>query len=600
MEQEIIPHKKKKWYRKKWFYVVAVVVLLIIVGTFKVKLGGNKIEYQTVKVEKGVLTQTVDATGNVKSANELDLRFETTGRIGYIYQTTGAEVQAGQPIVDLELGELNAQVAKASAVVAKAQANLDKLLAGNTGSYLTSLKASIDKAQANLDKIEAQYDDSIANTEAAVETAMISLELSAGGEDSQIVENAYDNMLALLHSVQNTLSTALTEADNILGIDNTLVNDDFENVLSANNPSKLPLAENKYRAARVAKNNADLAINSLSTASAHTEIDWGADTTEEALFVTKDLLYAVAVVLDNTRTIGNLTQTVLDAMKTDIQTVRTSVSTQYSNLINEKQSVQTAKDSYSTNLITYNNAVANLDNLQKEKVADVAAYQALVEQAQANYDDSYNPPRAEDLASYEAALAEARASLASAVASRNKARIIAPVVGVIGKIVGKVGEYVNASDVVVKLVSPHFEIKVDIPETDIIKLSLGDEATINLDAYGDEVEFVGKVTEIEKGETVIQDVVYYTVTVSMEEYGDREILNGMTADVMFYTEEKNDVLYIPLRALRTNGEGKYVKVLENGVEQEVNIKTGLRGDGGLVEILEGLEAGQEVVISTIE
>jgi HlyD family secretion protein len=599
-EHNLVP-KKKKWYKNKKFYIIgAIVLVLVIIIISKVGGGEKGPQYEFVTVERGALSQTVDATGNVESANELDLRFETSGRVAKVYKQAGDKVRAGEIIVDLNLNELNATVARYSASVEKAQANLDKLVAGQTDSYLNSLKAKVDQAQANLDQIKATYDNSIADTEAAVGIAKINLELSEGGEDSQVVGDAYDDMLALLNSTQNTLSSALTEADNILGIDNILANDDYEGVLSSLDSSKLNTANTKYYSAKAAKIDADTAINSISSFSSGEKNDWAVQMTEEALLTSKELMFAVTEVLDNTTSIGNLSQSALDVLKSGVQTDYTAINTQYTNLINQKQAVEAAKNSYSNYQITYDNAVANLENLIKKKNADVAAYEALLGQAEANYNDSKNPPRQEDMATYEASLAEARANLAQVVASRNKARIIAPVEGTIGKIDAKVGEYISSQDAVVKLVNPHFEIKVDIPETDIIKVSLSDEAKINLDAYSDGVDFKGMVTEIEIGETVIQDVVYYSVTLSIEDSEEYNILNGMTADVLFYTEEKENVLYVPARAVRSNDEGKYVRIVKDGELIEVSVKTGLRGDAGLVEILEGLEENQEIVLRVIE
>ena len=102
---------------------------------------------------------------------------------------------------------------------------------------------------------------------------------------------------------------------------------------------------------------------------------------------------------------------------------------------------------------------------------------------------------------------------------------------------------------------------------------------------------------------MIQDVIYYTVTVSLGNNGETEdynILNGMTADVLFYTEEKQDALYVPQRVVRTNDEGKYVRVLENDEAKDVPVTTGLRGDGGLIEIISGVGEGQEVIIREVE
>jgi len=281
--------------------------------------------------------------------------------------------------------------------------------------------------------------------------------------------------------------------------------------------------------------------------------------------------------------------------------VRGSVSLQYSNLINQEQLVNNAKNSFSTYKIAYDKAVANLENLKIKREADLAAAQAIVDQAQASYTDAKNPPRIEDVLSYQAVVKESEANLIQAQANYNKALVRAYVDGVIGKINGKVGQYVTSQDVVAKLISPHFEIKVDIPETDIVKISLHNTATIKLDAYGDEINFTGIVSEIEKGETVIQDVTYYKVTVSLNELSEKEILNGMTADVIFFTAEEKDVIYIPLRTVFNRNDGsKYVRVLEDGKVKEKEIITGLRGDGGLIEVKSGLNEGQEVILSVNE
>lgn len=601
MNQEIVMSEKKKWYRRKIFYIIMAIVLLIAVVVYgQVKKTSQGPQYETTTVGRGTLVQTVDATGNVESANELELRFEQGGLVGRVYKQVNDEVKAGDILVELNLSELNARVAQASANVRKAQADLDKALAGNTDEYINNMEAKLRKAEADLEQVKINYEGSISDAESALETAENNLELSEGSEQSQIVQDAYNDMVALLYTVQDTLAEGLVEADNILGIDNTLANDDFESVLSIQDDSKLNNAKTKYLLAKAAKVDTDDLINVLVIDSNHDQIDWAADTAEEALFAMKELLFSVSGVLNSTVPVGDLSQVELDSMKTSIQTVRSGVSANYASLINYSQSIDTAKNSYKTNQIVYDKAKSDLENIKNISKADITAYEALMEQARANLEDAKNPPREVDVAGYRASLLSARASLSQTVASRNKARIIAPLDGVVGKVEAKVGEYVSSQDIVVKLVSPHFEIKVDIPETDIVKISLNDNATIKIDAYGDDVEFVGQVMEVEKGETVIQDVIYYTVTLSLEDNEEYEILNGMTASVVFYTEEKENVLYVPQRGVRTGEDGRYVRILENEAVKDVPVKIGLRGDNGLIEIVEGLQEGQEIVISVIE
>ena len=124
---------------------------------------------------------------------------------------------------------------------------------------------------------------------------------------------------------------------------------------------------------------------------------------------------------------------------------------------------------------------------------------------------------------------------------------------------------------------------------------MGDKAIITLDAYGDDIKFNGKVTEIEKGETVIQDVVYYKVTITLDPT-EQAIKPGMTANVKIVTAQKEDALSVPSRALIGNGH-KTARVLENGELKEIPVETGLKADGGLIEIISGLEDGQEIVVS---
>lgn len=597
---EEVTHKKK-WYKNKKTYIILGVLIFVIIIITQISGKDNATTYETVKVGRGALVQTVDATGKVESANEIDLRLESSGKLMQIFKNVNDSVKRGDVIAELDLSSLNAGVAQASASVAKAQASLDKLLAGQTELYLANLEARLAQSQANLEQLRAGYDDQIANGQATVDTAKINLDMVVGGENSKIVQNEYNDAIALLQSNQNTLATALNASDNILGIDNTIANDDFETVLSATDSGKLNIAKTKYYTAKASKNDADTIINVLNIESDHAQIDYALDKTESALSDVKNLLFAMTEVLNNTVAIGNLSQAELDTLKSGIQTVRTTAATSYSSLITEMQAIDTAKNSFSNYKITYDKAVANLENLLKKKEADLNAYQALVDQANASYNDAKNPPRIEDLASYQASVSEANANLAQAVANRNKARLIAPVDGVIGKIDKKIGEYVSAQDVVAKLVSPHFEIKVDIPETDIIKIALGNTSEVKLDAYGDEISFRGIVAEIEIGETIIQDVVYYTVTLTIEDGGEHQILNGMTANVIFNTAKKDGVLSIPQRAVRSNTDGsKYVRVLEDGQLKDVMVKVGLRGDGGLVEVIDGLMEGQEVIVNTVE
>ena len=71
----------------------------------------------------------------------------------------------------------------------------------------------------------------------------------------------------------------------------------------------------------------------------------------------------------------------------------------------------------------------------------------------------------------------------------------------------------------------------------------------------------------------------------------------MSADINIKILAKSDVLTVPLRAVKEQDGKKYVEIQE-GEDQpnkQVFVQTGLKGDGGRIEILEGLKEGDVVI-----
>lgn len=571
------------FYKQKKFYVIIVVgliVALVAYGRFKAPTGP---QYDTVKVMRGDLVQTVDATGKIESSQDLKLNFEMSGTVGRILVSEGAEVKTGQILAELKADDLNAAVAQANA-------NLQQRLTGISDEDKRYYAAAVDVAEAALDQARVDALSAVAQAETALETAKNNLKMAEGGDSSAIVDSAYKTAVAYIKTAGSALDSALTQADNILGIDNKLANDDFETYLSALDSSKKIQAENQYPLTKEKINEAKNKTLSLTSQSVYIEIDNGLDAIEEALSSMNTLLTMVGDVLRATPPVGTLTQAALDTKKTTIETQRSTIATNYSNIILQKQNIFNAKNSYSTYKLAYDKALSDLNTVKNTVTNNINIKQASYDQALASYQSRVNPPREVDVAALKALLYQAQAN-------REKAIIRAPIDGVVAKINKKVGEQILPSEKMVNLLTPHFEITVDIPETDVAKIKLNDPAVITLDAYGDEIKFVGKLVNIDYSATIIQDVVYYKIKVALEET-DREIKSGMTANVVLKTDKRENVLYIPSRSLMSGDNGRFVRVLVNGQAQDRQIVTGLRADDGKVEILEGLQQDEEIIIST--
>ena len=138
-----------------------------------------------------------------------------------------------------------------------------------------------------------------------------------------------------------------------------------------------------------------------------------------------------------------------------------------------------------------------------------------------------------------------------------------------------------------------FQVEADVPETDIGKISFQDRCQITLDAFP-EKKMPGQVIEIEPAETVIQGVVYYRIKVSLES-GDENIRPGMTAEVDITTASKENVLVIPQRAVSERNGYKTIKFLEDNKVKEKEIETGIRSVEGQVEVISGLNEGEEII-----
>jgi hypothetical protein len=157
-------------------------------------------------------------------------------------------------------------------------------------------------------------------------------------------------------------------------------------------------------------------------------------------------------------------------------------------------------------------------------------------------------------------------------------------------------------EVMIEMLSPYYEVNVDVPETDVVKINVGDLAEITLNALGNDTKFEGVVLSVDPSSTNIQDVVYYKVKVGIKDDRDDLFKPGMSADVTIETDTRTDVVFLPSRTILTDSETdeKYVRVLVNEEIEKRVVTVGLKADDSEVEILSGINENEEVVLRTID
>ena len=554
----------KKLIKSKIFWVVFVIFL--VGGFISARFFGSekKVEYVTQDVILGDLKQTVSATGKVKSATEIGLNFKNTGKLNILNVKVGDHVSGNQILAQLKATDLAINVNKALADLAEAKANLDKVRAGATKQDIAVLQATVAKAETDL-----------TNAKTDLENTKKTYNQQLENETKNILVNANSALTKVNISLQKVYDTLYYEGD--------------DNNFSTSNTNLYFKVKNGYIDSVNQIDEAQLTYNLAVLDQTDIKINNAVDKTLTALDLTSKTLDDLVSLFSYVITTSILTQSELDTLKTTINTERTTTDSSWSTIQSGKNDLADARLSYQTKVEEAQNNVSAAEKSLAKAQADLALKEA--------------PARIEDITLYEARVKRAQADLELAQDKYGETIIHAPVAGVITDINTDVGEQTNLSEpVLVMLADGNYEIDVDIPESDITKIDLADQVKIFLDAFSADDIFQGVVTTINPAQTEIQDVIYYRVTVSLNnEQAEAikpllpKIKPGMTANVEIKTAEVNDVLIIPLRAVKDKNGVNSVEVLLAEKPKSVDVSLGLKGDDGLVEVKSGLKEGDKVI-----
>jgi len=531
-----------------------------------------------VSAETHHVQERVRTNGLVKASQDVDLSFERSGRVARVNATVGQHVKAGDILLELENSAEGAQVQQARALLAQKQA-------GSTSAEIAFYQAAVDAAKADLEKTKADTAATIATAQSAVETAQNNLKLADGGENSQIVSQAYDTAVTTLQASLPKLDDGLAQADAILGVDNTAANAGFKTQLSATDAGRLITADSLYMEAKTQVAAAHTATDIL-IGSNHTGVEASTSAVQTALAKMSALLQAVSDVLNATIPGGSLSQSDLSAKQLSIQTARGGISLQASAVVAASQSIANAKNSLNSYTIAFQKAQTDLLNVQNSAAGLVKLKESAVAQAQANLNTKAQPVREVDLAPL-------RAALNAAAVAYSKTRLVSPIDGVISKQDGKVGMIISPNAPVVSVISEGgFQLETLVSETDIAKLAVGNHADVTLDAYGADNTFSATVIKLDPAASTDNGVTGYKVTFQFDK-PDERVKPGLTANVSVITQER-DTIAVPERSVLQKGSAFSVLVrTANGTEERV-VTVGIRGADGWWEITSGLQSGDQV------
>jgi HlyD family secretion protein len=286
-------------------------------------------------------------------------------------------------------------------------------------------------------------------------------------------------------------------------------------------------------------------------------------------------------------------------------------------------------------------------NMQKQLFDDKVISRNEFNIAESNYKTAkanYNAAN-QGIRGGQAAVQSAAANLAKANKDLSRTVITAPMAGVVSLLSVKKGEKVagnsfNVGTEILRIADmSKIEIRVDVGESDVPKVHLGDSAMVMVDAYNDR-KFRGIVTQIASSNngaasqtTAITntstDVTNYKVYVRLlpESYADLlgkrffPFKPGMSASADIQTRTHSNILSVPINAVTTrdvnDSTGKDKKpddakdvtkaetntddlevivfiIDKNDLAKKAKVKTGIQ-DINNIEITEGLKEGDMVI-----
>lgn len=269
-----------------------------------------------------------------------------------------------------------------------------------------------------------------------------------------------------------------------------------------------------------------------------------------------------------------------------------------------------ARSAYYTalgNVNWYNGKPTEIEQAQLE--AAVAQAQATVDSAQAYLDELTGASSSTDATASPSQdlikLRQARLALDNAKQALDGTQLVAPIAGTVVSVDLTVGGNAGTNSVISLADLSRPTLQVNLDETDLELVDIGNAADVTFDAYPD-VVLTGHVSQVNPelisfgGVQTVQAVVQLDTDQPNQ---PTRLPVGLSATVDVISAQATEVLIVPIEALRELSPGEYaVFVQENGQLKLQPVEVGLM-DSTSAEIKSGLQAGEVVstgVVQTVQ
>ncbi len=486
---------------------------------------GPAASYRTATVTKADVEQTVALSGTISPAGRADLSFPTSGTVTKVGVKVGDTVKAGQVLARLDRVAL-------SAAVTRAQAQLDAAKARLASDEDAQAEAASASASASAAASASAKASSKASSKASAQASPKAAP-SSGGPSSGSALGQLKQQQDSVTSAQSAASAALATA-------------------------KAALADEQQVCTAQASATASASATDSPTSAATADPSSGSSSSTAC----DD---AIAAVQDAQAKVDDAQHDLQKALETLATTLATAAS---------QSSSPSSSPSGATAPSAKPSASASSGSGSDLSSAGGTGGKTVT---------------AATLASDQADIDTARASLVTAQQSLSGSALRAPHSGTVGEIDVAAGDSATAGSTAVVVLSPGAtEIELTVTATQVAKLAVGQVAEVT--PAGASKALAGTITRI----TPVPDSnSAYPVTVTLDDDG-LELPAGGTAAVDIVVGTADGVLTVPSSAV-SNGA---VEVLDGTTVTRTRVTTGVEGTTR-TEITAGLKAGQQVVLADL-
>jgi RND family efflux transporter MFP subunit len=557
-------------------------------------------ETRTAQVARGAVTQTVAVSGSVSSAGTVKLNPPANGKVAQLLVTVGQQVTAGQPLAAMDTTDLQAAVTTAQNNLAGAQTNYDKAVSGVSDAQSTLVQTqqsaanNIATAQSALAKLKANYsasETSFANLSTSVKPDVQTFTSAINGVRIQLQQTINDMSDRATPDVQSARSS-LYSADTSLVNAQSFANGQLASALTdfASARDALAATITTFDAALATGGDPSSASTGYQTAlsvynNTTTRLSTALDAPTSALSSAQGNIGAAQ---QNVNTSTSRADGYLDQARADFVSLQSLLTTESqlatalkSRITQISSSITTITDAISG---SYVNAVQNVTAAQVQAAQSIQSAQTSVNNQPSNVQSAQN------------SLNNAQTALATAQSNLDNAVIKATVAGVVTTITAQVGENVSSTSTTGFIVIANtgtMALHGTVGEADVVKLKLGQVATVTVDAIGT-ARMTGKVTSLDPVATIAAGVPVYGIDVTID-LPNQAVKPGMSGTANVIIASSPNALTVPNLAVKTASGRRYLTVMTNGQQVDTDVTFGISNDT-VTEILTGVQEGDVVVL----